>query len=302
MLLLCKPFFPNSPARDTQHPHIIRNFVIREAHDAIRPHSTSMLIDGLRIDGTTYGVYRPAFENHVYRNVHLSPLWSEPFNRGMDDARAQNGSITVDGLRMEHFRNDSQAHPLVHMTNNNLSGDAECHVRNVQVSETDPRRAIFNRGGSQRVAPFVKSDVPYDIHDDDGQGRHARLVSLKAPELMQDGREYREQNPLAGDQSRVAEVKGAEWPTLLTPVDNLPPATIITSVKSHANSITVTGVTHDNGDIQSITTNGHKAAILHSAFGVTDWTLTASATDLQTIVATATDTAGHVELTLHHLR
>lgn len=287
---------------DTQHPHIIRNFVIWEAHYAFRPHSPSMLIDGLRIDGTTYGVYRPAFENHVYRNVHLSRLGSEPFNRGMDDASAQNGSITVDGLRMEHFRNDSQAHPLVHMTDNNLSGDAECHFRNVQVSETDPRRAIFNRGGSQRVDPFVKGGVPYYIHDYYGQGRHARLVSLKAPELMQDGHEYREEQPLTGDQSRVAEVKGVEWPTLLNPVDDLPPATIITSVKSHANSITVTGVTHDNGDIQSITINGHKAVILHSAAGVTDWTFTASATDLQTIVATATDTAGNVELTPHHLR
>ena len=131
---------------DRQHPHVIRNFRIWQAHYAFRPHSPSMLIDGLRIDGTQYGVYRPAFDNHEYRNVHLSRLGSEPFNRGMDDASAQNGSITVDGLKLEHFRNDSQAHPLVHMTDNNLSGHAECHFRNVVISEVDQRRAIFNRG------------------------------------------------------------------------------------------------------------------------------------------------------------
>jgi hypothetical protein len=63
---------------DTRHPHMLRNFSIWQSHYAFRPHSPSMLVDGLRIDGANYGIYRPAFENQVYRNIHLSNLGSEP--------------------------------------------------------------------------------------------------------------------------------------------------------------------------------------------------------------------------------
>ncbi|HEV7221675.1 MAG TPA: G8 domain-containing protein, partial [Pirellulales bacterium] len=57
---------------DVRHPHVIRRFAIWEAHYAFRPQSPAMLIDGLRIDRAEYGIYRPAFDNHVYRDVYLS--------------------------------------------------------------------------------------------------------------------------------------------------------------------------------------------------------------------------------------
>src|SRR5262249_15800662 len=47
---------------DAKHPHIVRNFKVWETHYAFRPHSPSMLIDGLRIYKTVYGIYRPAFD------------------------------------------------------------------------------------------------------------------------------------------------------------------------------------------------------------------------------------------------
>lgn len=287
---------------DRQHPHVIRNFRIWEAHYAFRPHSPNMLIDGLRIDGTQYGIYRPAFDNHVYRNVHLSRLGSEPFNRGMDDASAQNGSITVDGLKLEHFRNDAQVHPLVHMTDNNLSGDAECHFRNVVVNDVDRRRAIFNRGGSQRVNPFVAQGVPYFIHDYYGAGRHARLVSLRATDLLGDGAEYREEPPLTGDESRVAEVSGLEWPQLLDPIDDLPPATIITRVQRTDTGMRVWGVTHDNGDIVEVTVNGNSAKIVSLATGVADWVTELVEPPSESLVAGARDAAGNQEKTPHILQ
>ena len=287
---------------DRQHPHVIRNFRIWQAHYAFRPHSPSMLIDGLRIDGTQYGVYRPAFDNHEYRNVHLSRLGSEPFNRGMDDASAQNGSITVDGLKLEHFRNDSQAHPLVHMTDNNLSGNAECHFRNVVISEVDQRRAIFNRGGSQRVNPFVGRGVPYFIHDYYGAGRHARLVSLLATDLQQDGLTYREEPPLTGDESRVAEVTDLTWPRLLDPVDDLPPATIITALQRTGTALRVSGVTHDNGEIAEVLVNGRPATVVRSVAGVTDWFAEFAEVPGDGFVAGARDAAGNQEQTPHILK
>ncbi|MEZ6057308.1 MAG: G8 domain-containing protein [Planctomycetaceae bacterium] len=287
---------------DTRHPHVIRNLTIWEAHYAFRPHSPSMLIDGLRIDQTEYGIYRPAFDNQVYRNVHLSRLGSEPFNRGMDDASAQNGSITVDGLRMDHFRNDAQVHPLVHMTDNNLSGKAECHFRDVQVSDTDPRRAIFNRGGSQRVDPYVPGGVPYYIHDYYGPGRHAHIVSTRAQKLMQDGHEYREEKPLTGDESRVAEVSDVPWPNLLDPIDDLPPATIITRVTRDGKWLQVEGTTHDNGEITAVTVNNQPAHIVRSRAGVVDWKLTLDAPADGHLTASAQDLAGNLEQTGHRWR
>lgn len=284
---------------DRQHPHLIRNLKIWESHYAFRPHSPSMLMDGLRIDRTQYGVYRPAFDNHVYRNVHLSRLGSEPFNRGMDDASAQNGSITVDGLRMDHFGNDSQAHPLVHMTDNNLSGTAECHFRNVEVSDTDKRRAIFNRGGSQRVDPFVKGGVPYYLHDYYGPGRHAMIVSTRAPELMGDVTRYRSETPLTGDESRVAEVSDIRWPKLLDPQDDLPPVTVITHIKPIGIRSLVRGVSHDNGEILSVTVNGQPANFVRSRSGVIDWEVELNTPADHLYTASARDQAGNTEQMAH---
>ena len=78
---------------DVRHPHVIRGLKIWEAHYAFRPHSPSMLIEGLRIHRVAYGIYRPTFDNQVFRNLHLSNAGGEPFNRGMDDASAQYGRI-----------------------------------------------------------------------------------------------------------------------------------------------------------------------------------------------------------------
>src|SRR4029077_16965241 len=116
---------------DVRHPHITRKIKIWESHYAIRPHCPSMLMEDIRIDHVAYGIYRPAFDNQVYRNLKLSHAGAEPFNRGMDDTSCQVGSITVDGLTFEGCPEGDQRHPMVHMTDLNLSGKAECHFRNV---------------------------------------------------------------------------------------------------------------------------------------------------------------------------
>jgi hypothetical protein len=286
---------------DTRHPHVIRNFTVWEAHYAFRPHSPSMLIDGLRIAHATYGVYRPAFENHVYRRVHLSDTGAEPFNRGMDDASAQTGSITVDGLTIDDFNGGDQRHPIVHMSDNNLSGTAENHFRNVVWKNDNGRRPVFNRGGSVRVDPFVPQGVPYYLHDYFGPDRHAKIVSTKAKDLLADGNQYQSLPPLTGDESVVAEVTGLSWPELLDEVDDEPPATIILSVAADDGWIIVRGVSHDNGEIVAVEVNGTAAEFISSASGVVDWQATLEATH-DTIVAFAKDRAGNVEQMAHRLR
>ena len=57
---------------DARHPHIIRGLKIWEAHYAFRPHSPSMLMENVRIHRVAYGIYRPTFDNQVFRNLRLS--------------------------------------------------------------------------------------------------------------------------------------------------------------------------------------------------------------------------------------
>ncbi len=293
---------------DTQHPHVIRNLKIWNAHYAFRPHSPSMLMENIRIHNVSYGIYRPTFENQVFKNLHLSQAGAEPFNRGMDDASAQWGRISVDGLRIDDIGGNDQRHPAIHMTDNNLSGKAECHFRNVVVAppstragQVGPRgtRPMFNRGGTVRVDPIVDRGVPYYVHDYFGPGRHAKIVSTRAADLLKDGHEYRAQSPLTGDESVVTEVKDLAWPQLLNPVDDLPPATIILSARRQGDKLLVKGVCHDNGAIRSVLVNGQQAKLDVIQAGLVDWTAHLPVPKDGRVVAAGVDAAGNRETLAH---
>ncbi len=288
---------------DIQHPHIIRKLTVWGSHYAFRPHSPAMFIEDVRIHLATYGIYRPAFENQEYRNLNISDVGSEPFNRGMDDASAQSGRISVDGLTFTTGYGNSTT-PLMQISDVNLSGDAETHIRNVTVNRSErfsDRWPLLNRGVGTRVPP-ITDGVPVFIHDYFGPGRHAKVVSTAAKDLLQDGNDYREEAPLTADESRVAEVSNVAWPQLLDPVDDLPPATIITAVVRHGKELTIRGISHDNGEIQSIEVNDTAAEILDRSPGVIVWKLQLSVPAGGLLTARATDRAGNRELTGHQVR
>ncbi len=287
---------------DTRHPHTIRNLSIWGSHYAFRPHSPSMLMENIRIHDAAYGIYRPAFENQVYVNLNISKVGAEPFNRGMDDASAQTGKISVDGLTFTTgYGNNST--PLVQISDVNMSGDAETHFRNVTVNRPEQfkdRWPLINRGVGPRVVP-ITNGVPIYIHDYFGPGRDAKVVSTAAKDLLNDGNDYQPLPPLTGNESRVAEVKNVDWPKLLDPVDDLPPATVITSVQRDGGSLVVRGISHDNGDIASITVNGQRADVISSDAGVVDWQVTIASPAEGKLVASAADKAGNKEDRTAHL-
>jgi len=239
---------------DTRHPHMIKDMLIWQTHYALRPELPTMRIEKLHIDRAAYGIYRPWFENHEYRDVYISRTNAEPFNRGQDDRSNQHGSITVDGLTFDHYGYGGQM-PLIQISANNLSGKAESHFRNVKVNR-DPKHKnrwpLVNLGGGPRLQPKTKKGVPVYIHDWYGPGRHAKVVSTRARDLKSDGLKYRKDSPLTGDESVVAEVKDIEFPQLLNPVDDQPPATVVTypspgsEVRLIDGAITIRGVTTDN--------------------------------------------------------
>src|SRR5262249_8424897 len=118
-----------------------------------------------------------------------------------------------------------------------------------------------------------------------------------------DGLKYREEKPLCGKHTGMetvaAEVSKVEFPKLLDPVDDLPPATIITHVrKLPGGKLTVRGTTADNGTVKRVLVNGHEAKALAPNFA--EWEITLeklpSAGKLE---AGAEDTAGNVEKRPH---
>src|SRR5262245_42972923 len=160
---------------------------------------------------------------------------------------------------------------------------------------------MFNRGGSTRVDPIIDQGVPYYVHDYFGPGRHAKIASTKAPNLMNDGSKYRSLPPLTGDESVVAEVSDVAWPKILDPVDDLPAATIVLSVKRNGGTLTVRGVSHDNGKIRAVTVNDRNATMTAIQAGLVDWSVELPAPKDGAITAVATDDAGNREATGHRV-
>lgn len=285
---------------DIRHPHIIRRLAIWGSHYAFRPHSPAMSMEDVTIRDAVYGIYRPAFENHEYRNLSISNVVSEPFNRGMDDASAQTGRISVDGLTFATGYGNRTT-PLIQISDVNISGAAATHLRNVVVKRPEQfhdRWPLFNRGVGTRVPPITKG-VPIFIHDHFGPGRDAKVVSTAAEDLMADGSDYREEAGLTSNESRVAEVADVAWPKLLDAVDDLPPATIISSIRRAGGKLQVSGVTHDNGKITSVSVNGTEAGIGVQQSGIVNWHAEINVPPSNKLTAIATDASGNKEQTGH---
>src|SRR5262249_13102704 len=188
--------------------------------------------------------------------------------------------------------------PLIQISDDNPPGTAESHFRNVKVEDRrdNNRRALVNLGGGPRPTPKTPKGVPIYLHDYFGPNRHAKVVSTRAKDLMTDGSSYREEPSLTGDEPRVAEVHDIPFPTLLNPVDDRPPTTVITHVgKSADGKVTVRGTTADNGTVKKVVVNGRDARPLGPNFA--EWEVVLE--EASKLEARAEDTAGNVETQPH---
>src|SRR5437763_4200941 len=101
----------NRVGPDTRHPFIVRNLKIWDTHYGFRPQVPSLLVEGLRLHHTHYGIYHPNYDNHVYRNVTISLSNTEPFNRVHDDFSVQYAPLTVAGLTCDNYKSGGM--PLI---------------------------------------------------------------------------------------------------------------------------------------------------------------------------------------------
>src|SRR5205085_4764310 len=97
-------------------------------------------------------------------------------------------------------------------------------------------------------------------------------------EFKQEPDRFRHEKPLTGDESRVAEVSGISFPNPLDPVDDLPPATVITRVVRDGRKLVVTGTTTDNGTVKRVLVNGRGAKATAANFAEWRVELDAAAT------------------------
>jgi hypothetical protein len=285
---------------DARHPFIVRNLKIWDVHYGFRPQVPSLLVENLTIHRAEYGIYHPNYDHHVYRNLTISETNTEPFNRGHDDLSVQYGVLAVDGLTFAGIRSGSYM-PLIQISDDNPTGTAASHFRNVKTMDWtgSKDRAMVNLGGGPRPQPKTEKGVTIYLHDWFGPGRHAKVVSTRSPEFKAEAGKYESQSPLTGDESRVTEVRDLVFPTLLDPVDDLPPATAITHVRATSGKSVVRGTTSDNGTVKRVLVNGKEARATAANFA--EWEVIVDGVDSAglKLTAHAEDSAGNIEKRPH---
>lgn len=277
---------------DIHHPFIAKNLRVWQSHYALRSNTWQFLMDGLTIYHAVYGVYHPDYADHVYRNIYLNTVISEPINRGHDDESIQYGSFTYENLTLENCRIGRD--PLIQLTCTSPKPGQRGDFRNVIIkNSTSHDSNIVDLGGGPRNDK-LENGVIYYFHDLPTPGRAMKVVSVHFPQLMNDG-EYKSIPGFTGLDVRAAEVPDPPFPKLLDPIDDLPPATIITSVEKNAGKLRIRGVSEDNGRIAKVCVNDQPCKFVSAHDSVVDWEISIDANNVKVVQARATDAAGNVE-------
>jgi hypothetical protein len=281
---------------DAKHPFVIRDLKIwYEGYYAFRPMAPSVLVEGLHIRKGAYGIYHPSYARHVYRNLKFTEI-SLPFAPGYNGASIQKGAFTVDGLTFEYTYGRG---PWIYLSENDPSGKAEGHFRNVKVLQTKATggtlTGLFDYRETYEGFEQTWTGVPLYFHDHFGKGRTAKVLSVKSKDVKENKDSFREVSGLTSKGTRAAEVKGVAFPKLLDPIDDLPPATVITHVRREGDKLLVSGVTADDGVVKRVLVNGKEAKATADNFA--QWTIELPAADK--LSAFAEDAAGNKEMRPH---
>lgn len=284
---------------DREHPFIVRDLRAWASHYVIRPNVRFFLLDGLLATDAAYGIYHPDYDAHVYRAITFRNVTAEPINGGHDESSLPVGDFTYDGLS---FFNCTLHHdPLVQLTciapHPGLTG----HFRGLAVANSvSSEGGVVDFGGGPQTKK-TEHPVSYYFHDSPAAGHVVRVASAQAAGAELDGN-YRRIAGWTGKDARAVDAGSVAFPELLAPVDDLPPATMITTIRPEGARRSVRGISHDNGEIATVSVNGQAAKITSQHAGVADWSITLDAPTDGRFVATATDAAGNAERTPHEVR
>jgi hypothetical protein len=281
---------------DRKHPFIVRDLKVWETHYNLQPSLAYFLLDGLRLSGGTYSIYRPEYDHHVYRNLHFHRIGLRGLGRagsadggGYDAVSVQQGPFTCEDVT---FEDCNCQQPLFALNAGGAKPGLAGHARNVVVKNSRAKEGTVNDYVSLQVKR--EHGVSYYFHDYPAKGKTVKVVSTYFPDLMKDG-EYRSIDGFTGARARAADVKGVTFPVLLEPVDDLPPATVITHVVRRGDKLLVSGSTSDDAIVKRVLVNGKEAKATADNFA--QWTIELPAADK--LSAFAEDAAGNKEKTPH---
>jgi hypothetical protein len=172
----------------------------------------------------------------------------------------------------------------------------EVHFKNLTVKNSGPKGIIgYNLGTA------LPHEGAYYFHDYPKQGSVALVAHLDRA-AKDTASDFQQAKFLRDEKLRTAEVQGIAFPTdVLSPVDDLAPATMITSVERRAGNLLVRGVTHDNGAIGGVAVNGVEAKVQLLQAGLADWEALVPVPADGLVTARAADQAGNAEAPGHRL-
>jgi hypothetical protein len=286
---------PGGVHGDRQHPFIARNLLAWDSHYVIRPNVRCFLLDGLRVRNAAFGIYHPNYDAHVYRDIELHHVSAEPLNGGHDEESVPRGDFTFERLTFANCQLGSD--PLIQLTqiapNPGLTG----HFRGIALTNSRSTSAgVIDFGGGPRTHKLEHA-IGYFFHDLPSPGTVTRVV--RVPAAAAKDADVRGIDGWTASGVRAEAAQDVTFPNLLAPLDDLPPATLITHITARGAKRLVRGVSHDNGEITAVTVNGQPATITAQRAGVADWTILLECPADGRLVAHAVDRAGNEERMPH---
>ena len=283
---------------DREHPFIVRNLRVWAAHYAIRPNVQFFLLDGLRVKNAAFGIYHPNYDTHVYRQIAFDRITQEPLNGGHDEDSLPFGNFTFDGLAFINCQLGRD--PLIQLTVVGPAGGLSGHFRGVSIKNSNSNsNSVVDFGGGPRTNK-IEHPVSYYFYDTPAVGTVTRVGSSKIPAIRGDNA-FQSSGGWTGPDALAAVAKDVAFPELLWPVDDQPPATLITQIRVVGHQRIVSGVSHDNGEVALVTVNGQPASIVAQQAGIADWTITLDAPADGHWSAHAQDRDGNQERMPHEL-
>jgi hypothetical protein len=255
------------------------------------------LCEGLRVKNAVYGIYHPDYDAHVYRDLEFDHIDSEPINRGHDDESIQFGSFTYERLTLTNCRTGRD--PIIQMACTAPKPGVTGHFKDLRITNCQSPSRIVDLGSGPRN-DRLQFPVTYCFLAGSSPGAglpeplagDLMVVSRRFPAAMQE-HEWREIAGWTGRDVLAAVVQPLEFPILVEPKDDLPPATLITAVRRDSGRLHVTGISHDNGTVAAVTLNGFAASITSQQAGIAEWEITMPAA--AELTAVSRDRAGNIE-------
>jgi hypothetical protein len=289
---------------DLAHPFIVRRLRAWETHYVLRPNVQFFLCEDLKVKNAVYGIYHPDYDAHVYRDLEFDNINSEPINRGHDDESIQYGDFTYERLTLANCRVGRD--PLIQLACTAPKPGVSGFFKDLRIVNSKSQTHVVDLGGGPRndkleypVSYYFTNENSRALGLEEDVEGQLLVMSTKFPDELSK-RGFREFSRWTGPDVRAAVLIPRKFPVLLTPRDDLPPATLITRIRREGDGLLVSGVAHDDGTIASVRINGKDARIAAQQAGVADWEVTVPVA--AEVVALARDGAGNEEKWPHRWR